>query len=72
MFWGGAAFGAFVVLALIAAGLGVISWQVAKERRKEEKEPLNHKKYWEESLEVQSRNAETFEQILTVLDNWKR
>lgn len=59
MFWFGAAAGAFAVLVIIAGGMGVILWQVARDRTKEteagdkyrvEKERLYS--YWDECNEL--------------------
>jgi len=56
MFWAGAALGAFVVLVIIAAGLGMMFYSVVKEREKEAEEGNRYKvekvvlyRHWDEA-----------------------
>lgn len=64
MFWIGFAVGTGICAVAVVVGLSAIAWASGKER--EFSKRLNEK-YWNDSLEVQNRNAATFERIEDIL-----
>lgn len=64
MFWIGFAVGTSICAVAVVVGLSAIAWAAGKERALITR--LNEK-YWQDSLEVQNRNADTFERILEML-----
>ncbi len=64
MIWIGIAIGAGVCMIAVVVGISALTWSVGRERALSAK--LTDQ-YWRDSLEVQKRNADTFERILEEL-----
>lgn len=64
MFWIGFAAGTAVAMLMAIASIAALVWNVSKERATTAN--LTDK-YWLRSLEIQDRNAETFERIESLL-----
>lgn len=65
MFWIGFAVGTAASCLVLIAGISAIAWSVGKSTGTQSKAM---DKYWNDSLEVQNRNADTFERIEELLE----
>ena len=69
MFWIGFAAGTAASCLIIIVAISAIGWSIGKERTANVRKM---DRYWQESLEVQERNAETFERIERLIDLGQR
>lgn len=68
MFWIGFAVGTGICAVAVVVGMSAIACAAGRER--EFTKRLNEK-YWNDSLEVQNRNAATFERLEVILKHGK-